>query len=110
MNIIVDTFEWRVFESNDRPNIDVNYDLNDAQELDLPAAFDSDIDKSYGLTDKEIQIFKKLLSYKNPEKLEQAIMRAETKEKYSEFLNDLNIEKNILKEEIRTQLVFHAQD
>ena len=50
------------------------------------------------------------MSYKNPEKLEQALMKAETKEKYTEFLNELNIEKNVLKDQIGTQLVFHAQD
>ena len=50
----------------------------DGQGSDSSATSDSIIDESHGLTDKELQIFKKLFSYKNPEELEQTLIRADT--------------------------------
>ena len=49
LNIIVDAFEKQIFEYEDRPKIDVDYDLD-----------------TYDLTDKELQLFKKLFKYNNP--------------------------------------------
>ena len=43
-----------------------------------------------------------LFSYKNPEELQQALMRADTEGKYYEFLNDLNIRQIVLRDQIRT--------
>ena len=54
---------------------------SDGQRPDSPATSDSSIDESHGLTDKELQIFRKLFSYKNPEELEQALMSSDTEEK-----------------------------
>ena len=68
-----------MFQSQYRPNIDVDYDSNDDQGSDFPAASDLNIDKSHGLTDKELQMFRKLFSYRNFEELEQALIRADTK-------------------------------
>ena len=50
----------------------------DGQRSDSSATSDSIIDESHGLTDKELKIFKKLFSYKNPEELEQTLIRADT--------------------------------
>ena len=61
LNIIVDAFERDVFRSINRPLIDVDYDSNNYQESDLLATSDSNIYKSYGLTDREMQIFKNFL-------------------------------------------------
>ena len=66
-----------------------------------PATSDSSIDECHGLPDKELQILKKLFSYKNPEELEQALMRADTKEQYNELLNDFNIKETVLRDQIK---------
>ena len=50
LNIIVDAFENRIFESKYRPEIDVD--------IDLPP--DSNTYESYGLTSKELRMFKNL--------------------------------------------------
>ena len=76
---------------------------SDGQRPNSSATFDSSIDESYGLTDKEFQIFKKLFSYKNPEELEEALIRAGTEEKYNELLNDLNIKQTVLRDQIKTK-------
>ena len=52
MKIIIDAFERGVFEYGGRPRTDVNYDL-----------------ETYGLTDKELQMFKKLFNYANPQRV-----------------------------------------
>ena len=77
---------------------------SDGQRPDLPATSDSSIDESHCLTDKELQMFEKLFSCKNPEELEQALMRADTEEKYNEFLNDLNIKETVLTDQIKTKI------
>ena len=46
-------------------------------------------------------MFKKHFSYKNPEELEQALMGADSEEKYNEFLNDLNIKQDVLRDQIK---------
>ena len=55
-------------------------------------------------------MFKKCFSYKDPVELEEALMRADTKEKYNELLNDLNTKQTVLRDQIKIKLVFHAQD
>ena len=67
-----------------------DFDSN-GQRPDLPATSNSSIDESHDLTDKELQMFKRIFSYKNPEELEHALVRAYTEEKHNQFLNDLNI-------------------
>ena len=48
-------------------------------------------------------MFRKLFSYKNPEELEQFLMRADTDEQYNELLNDLNIKQTVLRDQIKTK-------
>ena len=62
------------------------------------------IDESHGLTGKELQMFKKLFSYKNPGKLEEALIRVNAKEKYNDLLNDLNIKRTVLRDQIKTKI------
>ena len=62
------------------------------------------IDESHGLTGKELQMFKKLFSYKNPGKLEEALIRVDVEEKYNELLNDLNIKQTVLTDQIKTKI------
>ena len=78
---------------------------SNSQRPDLSATSNPSIDKSHGLADKELRMFlqlQTLFSYKNPEELEQALMRADTEGKYYEFLNDLNIRQIVLRDQIRT--------
>ena len=82
---------------------------SDGQRPNSCASFDSSIDESHGFTDKELHMFKKLFSYKNPEELEEALIRAGTEEKYNELLNDLNI-KQFWEIKLKPKVVFHAQD
>ena len=77
---------------------------NDSQRPDSPATSDSGIDESHDLTDKELQMFKKLFSYKNPEELEEALIGADTEKKNNELLNDLNIKQNVLCDQIKTNI------
>ena len=67
VDVIVDAFERRVFEYGDRLEVDVNYDSG-----------------AYGLTIKELQMFKKLFKCHNPNELWNALMVAD-KEKYDEL-------------------------
>ena len=78
--------------------------ISDAQRPDLSATFGSRIDESHGFTGEELQMFKKLFSYKNSEELEEALMRADTEEQYNELLNDLNIKKTVLRDQIKTKI------
>ena len=73
LNIIVDAFENRIFESKYRPEIDVDNDLIDDPESNLNAASDYGY---YGLTDKKLQMFKKLFGYQKPEWLRQTLIEA----------------------------------
>ena len=52
VKIIIDAFERGVFEYGGRPRIDINYDSG-----------------TYGLTDKEMQMFRKLFTCGNHIKL-----------------------------------------
>ena len=92
LNIIVEAFENRIFESNYRPDIDV----------DIDPTPDSNTYKSNGLTDKELQMFRRLFGYKNPLKLRQPFVEA-TDEEYNEFLKDFNIKLTALKDQINTK-------
>ena len=94
LNITIEALENRISESKYRPEIDVDYDLNNAPESDLLLTSDHE---SHGLTDKELQMFKKTLTYKNPQELRQALIEA-TDEKYNELLNDFNIKLTALKD------------
>ena len=100
LNIIVGAFERDVFRSINRPLIDVDYDSNNDQESDLLAASDSSIYESYGLTDRELQMFKKRFAYKNPEELRQALIEA-TDEKYNDLLKELNIKLTVLRDQVK---------
>ena len=95
LNIIVDAFERNVFRS-----INADYDSNNDQESDLLAASDSNIYEFYGLTDKELIMFKKLFGYKNPEELRQALIEA-TDEKYNDLLKEFNIKLTVLRDQIK---------
>ena len=87
LNITIEALENRIFESKYRPEIDVDYDLNNAQESDLLLTSDHE---SHGLT-------RKTFTYKNPQELRQALIEA-TDEKYNELLNDFNIKLTVLKD------------
>ena len=80
LNIIVDAFERQVFEYRGRPEIDVDY-----------------ISGTYDLTDRELQMFKKLFKYDNTDKLRDVLIDAD-KEEYAELLNDLKIIQTVLKD------------
>ena len=80
LNIIVDAFERQVFEYGGRPEIDVDY-----------------ISGTYDLTDRELQMFKKLFKYDNTDKLRDVLIDAD-KEEYAELLNDLKIIQTVLKD------------
>ena len=82
LEIIIDAFERRVFEYEGRPVIDLDYDSG-----------------AYGLTTKELQMFKKIFKYDNLNKLWKALMDAD-KEKHDELLNNLKIKQTVLNEQI----------
>ena len=63
LKMIVDPFERQVFEYRGRPQTDVNYDL-----------------ETYGLTDKELQMFKKLFKSDNPDELWNVLMDGDRRE------------------------------
>ena len=92
LNIIVDAFENWIFESKYCPEIDIDIDTTP----------DSNTYGSHGLTKKELQMFKKRFSYKNPEELRQTLIET-TDEKYNEFLKALNIKLTVLKKQINTK-------
>ena len=60
LNIIVDAFERLVFDYRGRPEIDVDYGSD-----------------TYDLTDRELQMFKKLFKYDNSDELRDALMDAD---------------------------------
>ena len=98
MNIIADAFEYQIFESKHRPEIDVHNDLRDDQESNLHSASDYEC---YGLTDKRLQIFRTFFGYRNLEELRQTLIEA-TDEKYNDLSKDFNIELTVLKDQIKT--------
>ena len=73
LNIIVDAFENQIFDSKYCPEIDVDNDLRDDQESNLHAASDYG---SYGLSDKELQMFEKIFGYQNSEESRQTLIEA----------------------------------
>ena len=87
LNIIVDAFENRIFQSKYFPEGDV----------DIDPTPDSNTYESDGLNKKELQIFREFLSsYKNAEELRQALIGT-THKKYNKLLKDLNIRLVVLK-------------
>ena len=86
LNIIVDAFERLVFEYGGRPEIDVDYGSD-----------------TYDLTDRELQMFKKLFNYDNPDELRGSLMDADKKE-CVELLNDLKIKQAVLKDQIKSKI------
>ena len=82
VKIIINAFERGVFKYGGRPRTDVNYDL-----------------ETYGLTDKELEIFKKLFNYANPKELWNELLYTD-RGKYAELLNDLKIKQKILDKQI----------
>ena len=85
VKIIIDGFERGVFEYGGRPGIDVDYDF-----------------ETYGLTKKELQMFKFFFNYTNLNGLWNELMYTDW-EKYVELLNDLKIKQRVLNEEIDTK-------
>ena len=62
LNIIVDAFEKQIFEYGGRSRIDVDYDSD-----------------TYKLTDKELQMLKKVFKYDNPNELRNALIDTDEK-------------------------------
>ena len=81
MRIIIDAFARGVFEYGGCPKINVNHDL-----------------ETYGLTDNELQIFKKLFNYASPSELWNDLTYTD-KEKHVEPLNDLKTKQKVLDEQ-----------
>ena len=92
LNIIVDAFENWIFQSKYCPEIGIDIDTTP----------DSNTYESHGLAKKELQMFKKRFSYKNPEELRQTLIES-TDEKYNELLKALNIKLTVLKKQINTK-------
>ena len=59
---------------------------------------------TYDLNDKELQMFKKLFKYNNPNELKDALIDADEK-KYYDLKNNIKIKQNVLNEQIRTKTV-----
>ena len=85
VKIIIDGFERGVFEYGGRPRLDVDYDF-----------------ETYGLTKKELQMFKNFFNYTNPNELWNELMYTDW-EKYVELSNDLKTKQRVLNEEIDTK-------
>ena len=88
LKIIVNLFEKQIFEYGCRPRIDVDYETS------------SDI---YDLGHKELQMFKKLFKYDNPNELRDTLMNAD-EEEYYELKNDLKIKQTVLNDQIRIKI------
>ena len=95
LNIIAEAFENRIFES--KYCLDIDVDINPTP--------DSNTYKSHGLTDKELQMFRRIVGYENPLKLRQALTEA-TDEEYNDFLKDFNIKLTVLRDQINTNTGF----
>ena len=81
----MDTFERRAFEYGGR------------SEIDWPGS------NTYDLTDRELQMSKKLFKYNNPNELRYALIDAD-KEIYDELLNDLKMKNIFLNDQIKTKI------
>ena len=112
MNVIMDAFQKRVFVTPQRPDVEVSSESSTDDEDGsifasprevTPRSVISDFNindfSTHGLTDKELQIFRKRFGYENPEELEQALMKADTEEK-KELSNGLNIKQAVLRDQI----------
>ena len=93
LNINVGAFENRIFRDKYRPEIDVHNDPTP----------DWNIYEPYHLTDRELQMFKKRFSYKNPEELSQALIKANNEE-YNDILKDLNIKQTVLRNQTENKV------
>ena len=74
---------------------------SDGQRSDSPATSDPSTDESYGLTERDLQMLKRLFKYNNDEEWKEDLMRADTEENYDELLNDINIKQTVLKDQIK---------
>ena len=104
LNIIIETYKNRIFESKYRPNIDVDNNLSNNQESDSFSASDPKIYESHNLTDRELQMFRRFFGYGNPEELKYALIGANSKKKCNEILNDHNIKQTVLRDQIKTKI------
>ena len=93
LNIIVDAFEIRIFESKYRSEFDV----------DIHSTSGSDPYEFHCCTDKELKMFKNFFSCENPMELRQTLIET-TDEKYNELLKDLDIKLAFLKDQINTNI------
>ena len=64
LKMIVDAFEKQIFDYGGRPRIDVDYETSP---------------DTYDLSDKELQMFKTLFKYDNPNELRDALIDADEK-------------------------------
>ena len=104
LNIIIEAYKNRIFESKYRPNIDVDNNLSNNQESDSFSASDPNIYESHNLTDRELQMFRRFFGYGNPEELKYALIGANSKKKCNEILNDHNIKQTVLRDQIKTKI------
>ena len=91
MNVIMDAFQKRVFVTPQRPDVEVSSEsstddedgsifasLREVTPRSVISDFNINDFNTHGLTDKELQIFRKRFGYENTEELEQALMKADT--------------------------------
>ena len=98
MNVIMDAFQKRVFVTPQRPDVEVSSEsstddedgsifasLREVTPRSVISDFHINDFNTHGLTDKELQIFRKRFGYENTEELEQALMKADTEGKKKSF-------------------------
>ena len=98
MNVIMDAFQKRVFVTPQRPDVEVSSEsstddedgsifasLREVTPRSVISDFNINDFNTHGLTDKELQIFRKRFGYENTEELEQALMKADTEGKKKSF-------------------------
>ena len=113
MNVIMDAFQKRVFVTPQRPDVEVSSEsstddedgsifasLREVTPRSVISDFNINDFNTHGLTDKELQIFRKRFGYENTEELEQALMKADTEGKKKELSNGLNIKQAVLRDQI----------
>ena len=113
MNVIMDAFQKRVFVTPQRPDVEVSSEsstddedgsifasLREVTPRSVISDFNINDFNTHGLTDKELQIFRKRFGYENTEELEQALMKADTEGKKKELSNGLNIKQSVLRDQI----------
>ena len=98
MDVIMDAFQKRVFVTPQRPDVEVSSEsstddedgsifasLREVTPRSVISDFNINDFNTHGLTDKELQIFRKRFGYENTEELEQALMKADTEGKKKSF-------------------------